>query len=277
CQVNGFFGFLFGVNSMMTLACMSLSRLLSITQPNTARNHGTMIATTLILFTVLYASFWSICPLIGWGSYDLEPYHTSCTLKWDYPDRSFVTATFIGCLALPASIMSLSYGYITLVAFRTRKRQRRWGQRTGETKSWGKQEMRLFKLTVAMCTVFVVVWSPYAIFAMIHAYATSVRIPAEFSPLPALIAKTSHVIDPILYCAFNKKFRRFIPRPKKYSNSENVYANSVPLRKLGVAVGYSPSGMTVSKLRYSADDLDVSLTDSAQVEGRLNGHAKKPC
>ena len=38
----------------------------------------------LITLAVIYANsaIWSIGPILGWGSYGLEPYGTSCTLDW---------------------------------------------------------------------------------------------------------------------------------------------------------------------------------------------------
>ncbi|XP_025092469.1 opsin-5-like isoform X2 [Pomacea canaliculata] len=210
CQVNGFLGFLFGTNSMMTLACMSFSRLLSVTRPSTARHRGKCLTFTFLIFAILYAIFWSTCPLLGWGRYDLEPYRTSCTLQWDFPDSSFVTASFIGCLAVPAGVMCVSYGQITALAWQTGKNQRRWNQRKSD-KTLNKQELRLLKMTVAMCTVFIVVWTPYAISAMIKSYSRTVHIPIPLTAVPAMAAKCSHVIDPILYFTLNKRFRRFLP------------------------------------------------------------------
>lgn len=75
-------------------------------------------------------------------------------------------------------------------------------------------------MTVTMCSVFILVWSPYAIVAMIRAYNSNIHIPIELSTLPALTAKTSHVLDPILYCALNRKFRRFVPFQFKHESSD---------------------------------------------------------
>ena len=38
----------------------------------------------LVTLVVIYANsaIWSIGPILGWGSYGLEPYGTSCTLDW---------------------------------------------------------------------------------------------------------------------------------------------------------------------------------------------------
>ncbi|GFO09903.1 melanopsin, partial [Plakobranchus ocellatus] len=80
CLWNAFTGFFFGVNSMMTLAMMSLNRLLIITNANFARRYGKFIAFSLLSLSFLFALFWSVSPMLGWGEYGPEPYKTSCTL-----------------------------------------------------------------------------------------------------------------------------------------------------------------------------------------------------
>ncbi|ESO90223.1 hypothetical protein LOTGIDRAFT_70653, partial [Lottia gigantea] len=60
----------------------------------------------------LYALFWAVSPLFGWGRYGPEPYRTSCTLDWENPSKSFVIATFVMCLGLPFLIMLTTYGLL---------------------------------------------------------------------------------------------------------------------------------------------------------------------
>ena len=46
---------------------------------------------------------------------------------------------------------------------------------------------------------------------MIKAYASHIHLPVEVSVIPALAAKTSHVADPLIYCALNRNFSQHIP------------------------------------------------------------------
>ena len=62
-----------------------------------------------VIAIVIVALFWSILPLLGWGSYALEPFRTSCTLDWTNPSKSYVTTAAIGCVFLPALSMAVSY------------------------------------------------------------------------------------------------------------------------------------------------------------------------
>ncbi|KAL8579736.1 hypothetical protein ACOMHN_064590 [Nucella lapillus] len=211
----------------------------------TGRTHGTKVTASLLTFSLFNAVFWASCPLFGWGRYDLEPYKTSCTLQWDYPDTSYVTACFVGCLALPALLMMVSYGHITRLALATGRRRRQWALKNSQQKvheSWSSQEMRLFKLTITMCTVFVLVWTPYSVFAMLTAYTQTLSIPLAATPFAALAAKCSHVMDPMIYCAMNNKFRRFFPTlnrrrrgRREKAGEEGEITTSVPLQTFNIS------------------------------------------
>nr|BBH84662.2 opsin-5B [Ambigolimax valentianus] len=235
CQWNAFTGFFFGVNSMITLAAMSLSRLFIITQPDFARQHSNKMAVCLIGFTLLYALFWAACPFLGWGQYGPEPYKTSCTLVWDQPDQTFVTAAFIGCLAIPAATMCYSYYRILHLAIRTRHERLKWSSRSCETRVWEKKEMRLLKITIIMCASFMVCWTPYSVVAMLKAYSSNIHLSPSLSVLPALAAKTSHIIDPVIYCGMNRNFNRIIPELCRRGQEVIIkdHSLSVPLKGVG--------------------------------------------
>ncbi|XP_059145654.1 opsin-5-like, partial [Physella acuta] len=234
CQWNGFTGFFFGVNSMMTLAVMSLSRLLVITNSNFARSHARSITLTLMLSSVAFSLFWAVCPILGWGEYGPEPYRTSCTLIWDEPDKSFVTASFVGCLAIPAAIMCYSYFRILCIALRTRHRRLQWAPRSQEIKIWEKKELRLLKMTLLMCSTFMLCWTPYAVVAMIKSYAGQLHLPPAATALPALAAKTSHVIDPLIYCGMNRNFSRHLTTLWRHRSNVDLEqtTQTMPLKNL---------------------------------------------
>ncbi len=79
-------------------------------------------------------------------------------------------------------------------------------------------------MTVMMCVSFLFFWTPYALVSMIKSYAGHIHIPNIVSVLPAMVAKTSHAVDPIIYCAMNKNFARYIPAMicRKQNSSQTV-------------------------------------------------------
>lgn len=62
-----------------------------------------------------------------------------------------------------------------------------------------------------MLSVFVLAWTPYAIVSMVEAFASNVTIPIYVALVPALCAKASHILDPLIYFGMNKKFKRLMP------------------------------------------------------------------
>ncbi|GFR76616.1 opsin-5 [Elysia marginata] len=107
--------------------------------------------------------------------------------------------------------MICCYGKIVYLAAVMRHRRRKWSARTQEWKLWEKNELRLLKVTGIMCATFLLFWMPYAVVAMIKAYASHIHLPIEVSIIPALAAKTSHVADPLIYCALNRNFSQHMP------------------------------------------------------------------
>ncbi|PVD33044.1 hypothetical protein C0Q70_08492 [Pomacea canaliculata] len=90
------------------------------------------------------STFWATCPLFGWGDYDVEPFGTSCTLKWSSTDSSYVTSVFMGCLVVPLGVMSLSYGCILNNTLRASRRLRQYRPNCGPRRT--RHELRLIKV-----------------------------------------------------------------------------------------------------------------------------------
>ena len=94
-----------------------------------------------------------------------------------------------------------------------------------------------------MCVTFLLFWTPYAVVAMIKAYASHIHLPVEVSVVPALAAKTSHVADPLIYCALNRNFSQHMPllfrKMSKGGRFSETYltTQSIRLRTLMVTDG----------------------------------------
>lgn len=66
----------------------------------------------LILAICVYTSFWVTTPLVGWGAYGLEPFGTSCAIKWHAEttvEASYLIAMSICVFILPLCSMCVSY------------------------------------------------------------------------------------------------------------------------------------------------------------------------
>lgn len=90
------------------------------------------------------------------------------------------------------------------------------------------------QITFIMCASFMLCWTPYAVVAMMKAYYSHLHLSTSLSAFPALAAKTSHVIDPIIYCGLNKNFSRIIPEVFKKSQEidREQLTTSLPLKTI---------------------------------------------
>jgi visual pigment-like receptor peropsin len=60
----------------------------------------------------IYALFWALMPLIGWGRYNFDPSITTCTIDWRHNDtayKSFIIFYFIFGFVIPLSIIFYCY------------------------------------------------------------------------------------------------------------------------------------------------------------------------
>jgi hypothetical protein len=82
-----------------------------------------------------------------------------------------------------------------------------------------KKELRVTKMVMAMILAFILVWSPYAISAIVVIFAShnSTRsiednaaaniLKGPFAPLPVVFAKISTFVNPILYVVLNPQVK----------------------------------------------------------------------
>ncbi|WAR28603.1 OPN5-like protein [Mya arenaria] len=67
--------------------------------------------------------------------------------------------------------------------------------------------LTILVITFAMCLAFLGCWMPYAVVSMWAAYGNPDLIPLKFTLVAVLIAKSSIVINPVIYFLLSRKFR----------------------------------------------------------------------
>ncbi|XP_050410195.2 opsin-5 [Patella vulgata] len=222
CDIYGYLGFQFGVGSMATLAVMAFVRYLTVCKPSSVKLMTWCHVCLSIVCIHLYAFLWAVFPFLGWGRYDVEPYGISCTIDWKNPSTSFAVATFIFCLGVPVVIMTTTYGLLIKISREISRKMQKWNS---EDIVWTKQELYLFKMTMIMCGFFLLAWMPYAIVNILCVMIPNLHIPHRLSVIPALCAKASHTINPIIYFLNNKKLRAFSPSLPCLRGKKNTEAS----------------------------------------------------
>nr|BBH84661.1 opsin-5A [Ambigolimax valentianus] len=213
CAINGFFGFLFSLIDIGALTMMSLHRLLSVKMPHCAFVRSAGYTWVALVGVVLYALVWTVSPLLGWGRFAPEPFGTSCTIDWKNPSRSYVTSVFTGVLTIPMLVMLMCYSSIV---FHMRATSAKFGPYLTERKKREKRQNRLVRIAVLMCTCFLVIWLPYSVLSICFSYVPGFSVHPVHSAIPTVLAKASHVVNPLICFATNKSYRRLVRRSFLY-------------------------------------------------------------
>lgn len=205
CQWYAFTGFFFGSAHIITLVFLGLDRYLildriTIRRKLVLRRYGLMIIVIWI-----YALFWSVMPLLGWGRYNIEPSLTACTIDWRHNDssyKSFICTYFIFGYVIPCILIAVTYlvtinriknNAITVTDIHVRDR---WDN-----------EKHMTMMIIFVIIGFLLAWTPYAVLCMWTVFFDSSTVPPIFTILPPLFAKTSTVFNPFIYFYTNPRIR----------------------------------------------------------------------
>ncbi|XP_078255210.1 opsin-5-like [Rhinoraja longicauda] len=206
CQVDGFLTLLFGLVSINSLTVISIIRYIKGCHPYRAHCIGTgsiMVSLSLIWAV---AVFWSAAPLLGWGSYTGRLYGT-CEIDWaramfSTVYKSYIISLFTCCFFLPVSAMVFTY--VSIIKMVKSSRALAADGDVGERQR--KVERDVTRVSMVICTVFIVAWSPYAAISM---WSTSGRhVPKLTSLIGSLFAKSASFYNPLIYFGMNSRFRR---------------------------------------------------------------------
>ncbi|XP_043988483.1 teleost multiple tissue opsin 2b [Gambusia affinis] len=201
CSWYGFINSCFGIVSLISLVILSYDRYSTLTVYN---KRGPDYRKPL--FAVggcwLYSLFWTVPPLLGWSSYGLEGAGTSCSVSWTAKtaeSHAYIICLFIFCLGLPILVMIYCYSRL-LWAVKQVGKIRKTSARRRE------YHILFMVLTTAAC--YLLCWMPYGVVAMMATFGPPNIISPVASVVPSLLAKSSTVINPLIYILMNKQFYR---------------------------------------------------------------------
>ncbi|XP_057376040.1 rhodopsin-like [Daphnia carinata] len=267
-----------GIGSITTLTALALWRCqLVVYCPakrgsgfanNNNNNNGAQLghcrAALLLAIIWTYSLAVTCPPLFGWGRYDREAAHISCSVNWESKmdnNRSYIFYMFALGLFVPLIVIVASYVSILRVVKKTGKfrntalatlKQTQQNdqqitadlqevkqqlndnnnQRNKSTKSSNSNaaEKRVTVMVACMIGAFMTAWTPYSILALFETFiggpsnsynnVSSFQddgnenvvyfvsgISPGFATIPSLFAKTSAVLNPLIYGLLNTQFR----------------------------------------------------------------------
>ncbi|XP_042621057.1 pinopsin-like isoform X1 [Cyprinus carpio] len=201
CRWYGFANALFGIVSLVSLAVLSYERYSTILCCSKADVSDYRKAWLFITGCWLYSLVWTVPPLFGWSSYGLEGPGTTCSVQWNQhsPEtRSYVICLFVFCLLLPLLLMVYCYGKILIAIHGVAKINQTAAQR---------RETHVLVMVVSMVSCYLLCWMPYGVMALLGTFSVGIVSPTA-SAVSSILAKSSTVLNPIIYVLFNNQFYR---------------------------------------------------------------------
>ncbi|XP_061696215.1 vertebrate ancient opsin-like [Syngnathoides biaculeatus] len=202
CVWYGFANSLFGIVSLISLAVLSYERYSTMMTPTEADSSNYWKIGLGISLSWLYSLLWTLPPLFGWSRYGPEGPGTTCSVDWKAKTAnnvSYIICLFVFCLVVPLLVIVFCYGKL-LCAIR---------QVSGINASMSrKREQRVLFMVVIMVICYLTCWLPYGIAALLAAFGPPGLLTPEASIVPSVLAKSSTVVNPVIYVFMNKQFYR---------------------------------------------------------------------
>nr|CAH0102306.1 unnamed protein product [Daphnia galeata] len=217
CELYACTGSIFGLCSICTMAAISYDRYNVIVNGMNGPRMTYKKAASLILFCWAYAIGWSIPPFVGWGKYIPEGILDSCS--FDYLTRDSATVSYTTCLFVsnyctPLLIITFCYYHIVNAIVHHEKALREQAKKMNVTslrsnvdQNAQSAEIRVAKVALMNITLWIAMWTPYAAIVLRGAYGNQDKITPLVTILPALIAKSASIANPIVYAISHPKYR----------------------------------------------------------------------
>ncbi|XP_048032933.1 teleost multiple tissue opsin 3a isoform X1 [Megalobrama amblycephala] len=202
CKWYGFANSLFGIVSLMSLSILSYERYAALLRPTKADVSDFRRAWLCVAGSWLYSLVWTLPPFLGWSSYGPEGPGTTCSVQWHLRSTnsmSYVMCLFIFCLLLPLMLMIFCYGKILFIIKGVTKINLLTAQR---------RENHILLMVVTMVSCYLLCWMPYGVVALLAAFGRRGLITPVTSVVPSVLAKSSTVVNPVIYVLFNNQFYR---------------------------------------------------------------------
>uniref|UniRef100_A0A3Q2R0W6 Blue-sensitive opsin-like n=1 Tax=Fundulus heteroclitus TaxID=8078 RepID=A0A3Q2R0W6_FUNHE len=155
-----------------------------------------------ILLSWVYSLLWTLPPLFGWSHYGPEGPGTTCSVDWTAKTAnniSYIICLFVFCLIGPFLVIIFCYGKLLYAIKQVSQIN---------TSLSKKREQRVLFMVVIMVICYLLCWLPYGIMALLATFGPPGLVTPEASIIPSVLAKTSTVINPVIYVFMNKQFYR---------------------------------------------------------------------
>uniref|UniRef100_A0A672RYS2 G-protein coupled receptors family 1 profile domain-containing protein n=1 Tax=Sinocyclocheilus grahami TaxID=75366 RepID=A0A672RYS2_SINGR len=191
-----------GIVSLISLAVLSYERYCTMMGSTEADATNYKKVAGGMVISWVYSLIWTLPPLFGWSRYGPEGPGTTCSVDWTTKTAnniSYIICLFIFCLIVPFLVIAFCYGsilYINVYLYINKKIQ---------TIRIRKREHRVLLMVMTMVIFYLLCWLPYGIMALLATFGAPGLVTVEASIVPSILAKSSTVINPIIYIFMNKQ------------------------------------------------------------------------
>ncbi|XP_075163751.1 rhodopsin 2 [Haematobia irritans] len=215
CDIYSICGSMFGCVSIWSMCMIALDRYNVIVKGVSGRPMTVKLAMVKITFIWMFATFWTLMPLIGWSRYVPEGNLTACSI--DYMTRSWNPRSYLISYSLlvyytPLFLICYSYWFIIAAVSAHEKAMREQAKKMNVKSLRSSEdcdksaEAKLAKVALTTISLWFLAWTPYLVICYHGLFKIDGLTPTT-TILGATFAKTSAVYNPIVYGISHPKYR----------------------------------------------------------------------
>ncbi|XP_011882363.1 PREDICTED: rhodopsin-like [Vollenhovia emeryi] len=214
CDIYAMVGSLCGGASIWTMTAVALDRYNVIVKGMAGKPFTIKKAILEILIIWLFASVWTILPMVGWNRYVPEGNMTSCGTDYltkDWLSKSYILVYSIFVYYTPLFTIIYSYYFIvsTVAAHERGMREQAKKMNVQSLRSGDNQnisaEAKLAKVALMTISLWFMAWTPYLVINYMGIFGGAIS--PLFTIWGSLFAKANAIYNPIVYGISHPKYR----------------------------------------------------------------------
>ena len=210
CQAHAFMIFLLALVAITHLAAISVGKYFTMSRSLSYFSKTKVLL--IILACWIYSFGFSVAPLVGWSRYGLEGTNETCSIKWESSlpgDKAYFGVIFIACYFLPMAVIIFCYYKIHEASKHiVGNTCQMGGVAMTVSQALMKKHRKSAMYFLVVIVAFLLSWSPYAVVSFLIIQRGKLN-PIATSAC-SVFAKTSFLLNPMLYAVISRKFRRMI-------------------------------------------------------------------
>ena len=213
CQFFGFVNSFYGVASSLAVAVIALDRYHSILNCLRYETIVTQRRTVFVItWTWLQAIVVSICPILGWGHFSLNPNQLCSRCITD--NQGFILLKTVTCVLFPYLITVFCYTRIHIVARRHAKTivSIKVRDATNKPKGVNLSASKKTIMVYVVLGVYTICWIPLYTLNVLILFYPAAKIPDELLLIATLLTLLNSACNPIMYALITSQFRNGLKR-----------------------------------------------------------------